>query len=339
MKRLLAILLIFCFALPVCAKKHQNEEIITPQIQLEKRKFQTRTYKAKDSAAVLKSILNVLQDEGYLVYNVNSLLGFVYAVKDFDTTDPNIDISKEFGLSKSRLNYNGIKVATIETSANVTPYGDNLRVRINFKRKLLNQYGNAQFIDDVSETEFYDNFYEKLDNALALQSSQEEIKVNSTDKKVPVIGEELLQEINEEVLKIIKEETPVIPEISASETTEATPQTGKITQEEQPKNETAETSKSEEQKAEEPKTEEVKQEETETTQPVSEEIKTSEPKENTVEQKAFETKEQVSDEVKETEVEKSQPSEEITEEKQSKKEKKEKKNKNKKNSESEEVQE
>ena len=95
MKRLLAVVLILALALPVCAKKHQSEEIITPQTQLEKRKYQTRTYKAKDQIAVLKSILNVLQDDGYIVYNVNSLLGFIYAVKDFDTTDPNIDISKE----------------------------------------------------------------------------------------------------------------------------------------------------------------------------------------------------------------------------------------------------
>ena len=84
-------------------------------------------------------------------------------------SDSNVDISKEFGLSKSRLNLNGIRVATIETTANITEYGDSMRVRINFKRKLLNTYGNAQFIDDVWEEEFYQEFYEKVDQALLLQ--------------------------------------------------------------------------------------------------------------------------------------------------------------------------
>ena len=228
MKKIFAIVLILALALPVCAKKHKSDEIITPQTQLEKRKFQTRTYKAKDQTAVLKSILNVLQDEGYIVYNVNSLLGFIYAVKDFDTTDPNVDISKEFGLSKSRLSYNGVKVATLETSANVTQYGENIRVRINFKRKLLNEYGNAQFIDDVSEADFYDAFYAKLDNALSLHKELNAPKIvpaNNTETKIQktnsekevVLTPDLLKEINDNIEKIIKSDSVEIPALSDSE--------------------------------------------------------------------------------------------------------------------------
>ena len=151
------------------AKKRQNEEIITPLTQLEKRQFQTRTYPAQDNVIAMKAILNVLQDEGYIVYNVNSLLGYIYGIKDFDLSDPNIDITKEFNMTKSRLNYNGVKVATIEAGINITQYGNKSRIRANFKRKLLNQYGNAQMIDDVSDIEFYDDFYTKVDSAINLQ--------------------------------------------------------------------------------------------------------------------------------------------------------------------------
>ena len=42
---------------------------------------------------LMKAMLNVLQDEGFIVYNANPLLGFIYGVKDFDTSDSNIDIS------------------------------------------------------------------------------------------------------------------------------------------------------------------------------------------------------------------------------------------------------
>ena len=165
-------MLILCFALPTFAKKRQEEDIITPMAQLEKRNYQSRDYAVSQKVMVMKAILNALQDDGYIIYNANPLLGFIYGVKDFDTSDTNIDISKEFGLSKTRLNMNGIKVATIEVNTNITEYNDTLKVRVNFKRKLLNTYGNAQFIDDVSEEEFYQDFYKKVDQALYLMKQK-----------------------------------------------------------------------------------------------------------------------------------------------------------------------
>ena len=180
MKKILAILFIMIFAaLPVCAKKRQAEEIITPMTQLQKRAFQVRTYKNGDKVVLMKSVLNVLQDEGYIVYNVNSLLGFIYAVKDFDTSDRNIDIAKEFGFSQSRLTYNGVKVATLESCVNITEYGDTVRARVNFERKLLNEYGNARFLDDVEEEQFYQDFYAKVDREIEIQK-----QLNSSLKPV-----------------------------------------------------------------------------------------------------------------------------------------------------------
>ena len=171
-KKIVLIMLVLCFALPVFAKKRQEEDIITPVAQLEKRQYQTRTYDASQKADVMKGILNVLQDDGFIVYNANPMLGFIYGVKDFDTSDKDTDISKDFGLSKTRINMNGIKVATVEVNANITEFGNTMKVRVNFKRKLLNTYGNAQFIDDVSEEEFYQEFYKKLDQALFLQKQK-----------------------------------------------------------------------------------------------------------------------------------------------------------------------
>lgn len=172
LKRIVLILFIMLLALPALARKRQQEEIITPMSQLEKRQFQTRTYESTDKPLVMKALLNVLQDEGFIVYNANPLLGFIYGVKDFDTSDPNIDISKEFGLSKARLNWNGVKVATVETTANVTEYGKSMRVRVNFKRKLLNVYGNAQFIDDINDETYYQDFFSKVDKAIFLQKQK-----------------------------------------------------------------------------------------------------------------------------------------------------------------------
>jgi hypothetical protein len=172
LKKIIVGLLLIFVGVPVMAKKAPKEDIIVPMTQLEKRQFQTRTYETADKPLVMKAMLNVLQDEGFIVYNANPLLGFIYGVKDFDTSDPNIDISKEFGLSKARLNWNGVKVATVETTANVTEYGKSMRVRVNFKRKLLNIYGNAQFIDDINDENYYQDFFSKVDKAIFLQKQK-----------------------------------------------------------------------------------------------------------------------------------------------------------------------
>lgn len=246
MKRILALLLVIGIiaVLPSYGKKHQTEEIITTMTQLQKRQFQTRTYKSTDKVIVMKGILNTLQDEGYIVYNVNSLLGFIYGVKDFDTTDPNVDISKEFGLTKSRLNYNGVTVATLEVTINVTDYGEDLKVRTNFKRKLLNQYGNAQFIDDIDEEEFYTEFYEKADKAIQLQK-QTKAKIQPVRREiipvpVPVkprlevkretpiaVPQEVSQEAGNKLKPVVDESTVKRTELKEIKIKEETPATTK----------------------------------------------------------------------------------------------------------------
>ena len=232
-KKILAIIFVLCLALPVSAKR-QSEEIITTMTQLQKRTFQTRTYASSDKVLVMKALLNVLQDEGFMVYNVNSLLGFIYSVKDFDTTDPNIDISKEFGLTKSRLNYNGIKVATLESSANVTEYGDNIRVRVNFKRKLLNEYGNAQLVEDIDESSFYDEFYSKVDNALNLQKRTSVPVV----KELPVVQKvEPKSAEPKEVSNVVESEViDSMPESEANDIVEPTTQNEEAQMQEQESN-------------------------------------------------------------------------------------------------------
>ena len=132
MKKILLALFVLCLALPVNAKKTRSQDIITPMTQLEKRQFQTRTYDSTDKALVMKAMLNVLQDEGFIVNNANSLLGFISANKEFSTNDKTIDFEREFGTKKQM----GATVAVVEATANVSEYGKAFKVRINIKRKL-----------------------------------------------------------------------------------------------------------------------------------------------------------------------------------------------------------
>lgn len=171
---LLIVLILFLTGISVQAKDNASHisPLVPKKTQLEKRQIQTRTYDTTDQAMVMKAILNVLQDEGYIVNNANPLLGFISGDKEFDIWDQSVDIEKEFGVSRRTLFKNGIKVASIETTANITQYGQQIKVRITFKRKLLNMYGNPQVIDEISDEKYYQGFFTKVDKAIFIQQQK-----------------------------------------------------------------------------------------------------------------------------------------------------------------------
>ena len=171
MKKILAsILILFISGLVISVEaKTDKNEVITPQTQLQKRQYQTRQYSNISKESLMKAMLNVLQDEGFIVNNANSLLGFISGAKEFSPKDKNIDIEQEFGTKKGLA---GAVVAVVESTANVSEYGKDFKVRINFKRKLLNAYGNAYKIDEVTDEQYYQNFFAKVDKAIFIQKQK-----------------------------------------------------------------------------------------------------------------------------------------------------------------------
>ncbi len=167
-KILLALLLIALVGsiTPTFAKA--KNEIITPQTQLQKRQYQTREYNNIDKATLMKAMLNVLQDQGFIVNNANSLLGFISGDKEFSVNDKTIDFEKEFGAKKKI----GTVVAVVNATANISEYGKAYRVRINFKRKLLNGYGSPISIEEITEDTYYQDFFSKVDKAIFIQKQK-----------------------------------------------------------------------------------------------------------------------------------------------------------------------
>ena len=104
-----------------------------------------------------------------IVNNANSLLGFISGAKEFSPKDKTIDVEKELGTKKGTFN---AVVAVVETTAKVSEYGKDFKVRINFKRKLLNTYGNAYKIDEVTDEVYYQNFFAKVDKAIFIQKQK-----------------------------------------------------------------------------------------------------------------------------------------------------------------------
>jgi hypothetical protein len=168
---LFVLLLFLVIPLETSAKNNTDDKILQ-KTQLEKRQIQTKTYKTNDKALIMKAMLNVLQDEGFIINNANPLLGFISAIKEFDSRDKSIDTEKEFGISKNKLSWSGVNMAVIDATANVTEYGPEIRVRVNFKRKMLNVYGSAISVTEIDSQDYYENFFSKVDKAIFIQKNK-----------------------------------------------------------------------------------------------------------------------------------------------------------------------
>ena len=68
----------------ITASKVKNKNKEPEKSQLEIREIQTRTYDTSDSKMVLKTMLNVLQDDGFIITEGNVELGLLSATKELD---------------------------------------------------------------------------------------------------------------------------------------------------------------------------------------------------------------------------------------------------------------
>ena len=66
----------------------------------------------------------------------------------------------------------GATVAVVEATANVSEYGKAFKVRINIKRKLLNGYGSAIKIEEVTDEKYYQDLFSKVDKAIFIQKQK-----------------------------------------------------------------------------------------------------------------------------------------------------------------------
>ena len=82
MVRCLFILALTCTLVYGCASATGVTEV--PKTQLEIREYQTREYDTKDVKMVMKSLLNVLQDDGFIVKNASVDLGLISATKEIN---------------------------------------------------------------------------------------------------------------------------------------------------------------------------------------------------------------------------------------------------------------
>lgn len=143
---------------------------VTPQkTQLQIREFQTRTYDTNDTKMVLKAMLNVLQDEGYIVQNANVELGLLTATKEIDIENKGEAFLALFFMgANARWKKNSI----IESTANVSEFGTQARVRVNFQLKVLDNKGGILEVKQIEDEKYYQDFFSKVDKGIFIQKEK-----------------------------------------------------------------------------------------------------------------------------------------------------------------------
>ena len=137
--------------------------------QLEMRQMQTREFETSETTMVLQAMLNVLQDEGYIVQQVNSEIGFFNATKMMDTEDT---FAKTWGTFWWGPSGQWIENTVIDCTANVSQFGERTRVRTNFQLKQMNNKGGVDKVQTMDDPKFYQDFFTKVDKGIFLEKEQ-----------------------------------------------------------------------------------------------------------------------------------------------------------------------
>ena len=159
--------------------------------QLEIREYQTRTFDVNDYSGILKSILDVLQDDGYMIKNVSSDLGFLSATKEESLSHTQWDHGDDdsFGFEFSLGSRNGMGMGlkkrvygsrrasyatheVTEATINVSQFGDKVRVRASFQSKIFDNNNAVMRVEQITDEYFYQDFFVKVSKGIFIQEQQ-----------------------------------------------------------------------------------------------------------------------------------------------------------------------
>jgi hypothetical protein len=146
---------------------------------LEVREIQTRTFDTPDTGLVMKAMLNVLQDDGYVVKNAVVDLGLITAAKETDLAPRRTEPAAGELVTGSGLAVFGVqapatfrKVEIQDFTGNVTAFGKQTRVRASFQRKILDNRGGVLRVAPIDDPKFYQDFFYRMDKSVYLQREQ-----------------------------------------------------------------------------------------------------------------------------------------------------------------------
>ena len=158
-----------------CTVINQQTAPAPQKTQLQTRQVQTREYDTNDVKLVMKAVLNVLQDDGFIVRNAQLELGLLTSTKEVDLAinGGGKDYWSNFFLGIDRNRSQGEqmfnKLKQIESSINISEFGKQSKVRANFQVKILDNQGRTVEVYQVEDPKYYQDFFMKVDKGIFIQ--------------------------------------------------------------------------------------------------------------------------------------------------------------------------
>jgi hypothetical protein len=136
--------------------------------QLEIRQVQTRTFDTQDQVLVMKAVLNVLQDDGFIVSHANAELGLISASKELATERvEKPEMQRRFGIPLHA------HFVLIEASATISLIDRRTRVRANFQIKFFDDDRKKLLtVSQIMDGNYYQDFFSKVDKGIFIQKEK-----------------------------------------------------------------------------------------------------------------------------------------------------------------------
>ena len=162
MKRITTLLIILAVSFGGCATTTRKPQ----QTQLQIRQFQTRTFETDDVKMVMKALINVLQDDDYIIKDANLELGLFSAQKEVDIENAGSVLLATLAAGN---NARWAKNTIIDVTANISEYGATCKVRANFQLKKMNNKGEVMKVEKITDEQHYTEFFGKVNKGIFLQ--------------------------------------------------------------------------------------------------------------------------------------------------------------------------
>jgi len=136
-----------------------------PPPPLQVREVQTRTYDTADTGMVMKALVNVLQDDGFVLQNTDADLGVIMASKDKTVREWHGGFLYSWD----------VKYAWV-CSVNITPFGQQTKVRVSVQ--VREAHGPEwtspprEVVSEVDDPTYYQDFFAKVDKGIYLQKER-----------------------------------------------------------------------------------------------------------------------------------------------------------------------
>lgn len=134
----------------------QQGSALQKQSPLEVRARETRTFENNSAKGALKTVLNVLQDDGFFVDYGSADLGLLHA-------------NSNATIQGGTFFWFGRVSQSTEATVNVTEVEGGARVRVNFQIQVRDSQGYLIETLQITDPKFYQEFFAKVDRALFIQ--------------------------------------------------------------------------------------------------------------------------------------------------------------------------